>query len=75
MFRGGFYLAGFDLTTAQEGGGDPHSIPSVRLGYLRAKLNFSQPPQTDLTLLMFSESTALLEIPKTGKIKTSYVPK
>ena len=45
------------------------------LGYLRARLSFSKPPQTDLTLLMYSESTALLEIPKTGKVKLSYVPK
>lgn len=31
-FRKGFYIAGFDLTTSQEGAGDPLSIPSVRLG-------------------------------------------
>ena len=31
-FRTGFYVAGFDLTTSQEGAGDPLSIPSVRLG-------------------------------------------
>ena len=31
-FRNGYYVAGFDLTTSQEGAGDPLSIPSVRLG-------------------------------------------
>ena len=32
MFRQGFYIAGFDLTTAQEGANDPYSIPTVRTG-------------------------------------------
>jgi hypothetical protein len=31
-FRYGFYIAAFDLTTSQEGGGDPMSVPSVRSG-------------------------------------------
>jgi len=45
------------------------------LGALRVKINFNRPPGRDLTLLIISESTALLEIEKTGKIKMSYVPK
>jgi hypothetical protein len=32
MFRNGFYIAGFDLTTAQEGANDIYSIPTVRTG-------------------------------------------
>lgn len=31
-FRFGTYIAAFDLTTSQEGGGDPLSVPSVRSG-------------------------------------------
>jgi hypothetical protein len=44
------------------------------LGNLRARIRFNRPPEKDLTLLMFSESTCLLEIPKSGGIKLSYVP-
>jgi len=32
MFRNGFYLSGWDLTSSAEAGVDPYSIPSVRLG-------------------------------------------
>lgn len=45
------------------------------LGNLRVTLSFNRPPETDLTLMMFAETTCKLEVPKTGKIKLSYVPK
>jgi hypothetical protein len=32
MFRQGYFIAGFDMSTAQEGANDPFSIPSVRTG-------------------------------------------
>ena len=32
MFRQGYYIAGFDMSTAQEGANDPYSIPAVRTG-------------------------------------------
>ena len=32
LFRCGYYIAGFDMTTAQEGANDPNSIPTVRTG-------------------------------------------
>ena len=39
-FRNGYYIAGYDLTTSQEGAGDPMSIPSVRLGTAWYNKNF-----------------------------------
>ena len=45
------------------------------LGTYRVRINFSKPPRVDLTLLMWAESTALLEIPSSGKIRLSYLPK
>ena len=32
MFRQGYFIAGFDMSTAQEGANDPYSIPSVKTG-------------------------------------------
>ena len=112
-FRCGFYIAGFDLSTAQDGGLDLYSVPAtmkgilsncmqkivvenikfsffalchssykhneecvlvdnnfpdfIFLGNLRARIRFNRPPDKDFTLIMFAESTCLLEIPKAGR--------
>jgi hypothetical protein len=39
MFRKGYYILAYDLTTAQEGGMDPYSIPSVVAGNFKFKKN------------------------------------
>jgi hypothetical protein len=44
-------------------------------GNLRAKIAFNKSPEKDQTLIMFAESTCLLEIPKSGRVKLSFVPK
>jgi len=32
MFRTGYYLSAWDLTSSSEAGTDPYSVPAVRLG-------------------------------------------
>jgi hypothetical protein len=45
MFRNGFYVAGFDLTTAQEGANDIYSIPTMRTGKFFSNNKFAKKRQ------------------------------
>jgi hypothetical protein len=40
-FRQGFYLAGFDLSTSQDGGLDAYSVPAVKKGNLKNSKKFN----------------------------------
>jgi hypothetical protein len=39
MYRNGYFILAFDLTTAQDGGMDAYSIPSVVAGKLYFKMS------------------------------------
>ena len=42
---------------------------------MRLRIRFSEPIPKDLTVLVISDYSALMEISKDGSIKTSYTPK
>lgn len=45
------------------------------LGHMRLKLTFNAPLPVDISVLLLSEYSALMEITKEGIVKTSYTPK
>ncbi len=71
-FMGGAYFCTYDLSTSGQSAIDP-VIPSVRLGNLRLKLEFSASTVEELTLIMYAEFPSLMQIDKFRRIKTSFL--
>ncbi len=71
-FHGGAYMCVYDLSTCAESYLD-FVVPSVRLGALRLKVEFSTPTVEELTLLMYAEFPSLIEIDKYRRIKMSFL--
>ncbi len=71
-FLGGAYFCVYDLTTASQSFLD-FVIPSVRLGNLRLKVEFSSTTVEELTVLMYAEFPSLIQIDKFRRIKMSFL--
>ena len=71
----GYHILAYDLTSSQDGGSVSFVNPSVRVGHLRARLKFSEPISTDLTLIVIGEFNSVLELNHNGIITTSYTSK
>jgi hypothetical protein len=74
-FMNGYHILAYDLTSSQDGGSVSFVNPSVRVGHLRARLKFSEPISTDLTLIVIGEFNSVLELNHNGIITTSYTSK
>ncbi len=71
-FLGGAFFCVYDLTTSSQSFLD-FVIPSVRLGNLRLKVEFSSTTVEELTLLMYAEFPSLIQIDKFRRIKMSFL--
>ncbi len=71
-FHRGAYFCVYDLSTCGESYID-FVVPSVRLGALRLKVEFSTPTVEELTLLMYAEFPSLIKIDKYRRIKMSFL--
>ena len=71
-FMKGCFFAVFDLSTSGQSSMD-YIIPSVRLGNLRLKVEFSSTTVEELTLVMFAEFPSLIQIDKFRRIKMSFL--
>ncbi len=71
-FMGGAYLCAYDLSTNGQSAIDS-VIPSIRLGNLRLKVEFSATTVEELTLVMYAEFPSLIQIDKFRRIKTSFI--
>lgn len=47
----------------------------IFLGALTVRIKFNRPPEKDVSLLMFAESTSCMEITPGGRLQFSYVPR
>ena len=71
-FLGGAFFCVYDLTTSSQSYLD-FVTPSVRLGNLRLKVEFSDTTVEELTLLMYAEFPSLITIDKFRRIKMSFL--
>ncbi len=71
-FLGGAFFCVYDLTTSSQSFLD-FVVPSVRLGNLRLKLEFSSTTVEEMTLLMYAEFPSLIQIDKYRRIKMSFL--
>ena len=71
-FLGGAFFCVYDLTTSSQSFLD-FVVPSVRLGNLRLKVEFSETTVEELTLLMYAEFPSLIQIDKFRRIKMSFL--
>ncbi len=71
-FMGGAFLCAYDLSTNGQSAIDT-VVPSVRLGNLRLKVEFSNTTVEELTLLMYAEFPSLIQIDKFRRIKSSFI--
>ena len=71
----GYHIIAYDLTSAQDGGSEAFTNPSVRVGNLKVRLQFSEPTKIDLTLLVIAEFNSVIEMSSSGLVMTSYTSK
>ncbi len=71
-FLNGAFFCVYDLSTSSQSFLD-FVTPSVRLGNLRLKVEFSSTTVEELTLLMYAEFPSLIEIDKYRRIKMSFL--
>ena len=74
-FMNGYHIVYYDLSSSQDGGCVAFVNPSVRVGHLRARLQFSDTIEKDLTLIVIGEFNAVLELNHNGTVSTSYTSK
>ena len=74
-FMNGYHIVSYDLTSSQDGGCVAFVNPSVRVGHLRARLQFSDTIEKDLTLIVIGEFNSVLELNHNGTVSTSYTSK
>jgi hypothetical protein len=71
-FKGGFYFAFFDLTTALSSSSVLQN-PVTRAGQVRVAVNFSSSLQENIVCLVYSEYPSIIKITEDRKIETNYL--
>ncbi len=70
-FHNGYFFAAFDLTTSANSAMN-FLVPSVRLGNLRLRVEFSTTIEEEMTVLIYSEFPSLLTIDQYRRISMTY---
>jgi len=71
-FRKSFYFSVFDLSTSNRCNSSG-LIPSIRVGHLRLKVQFSEALPFDLTCLMHAEFPSTVFLNKQGKVTGTFI--